>query len=162
MLKRDEIKACLNGEIIAQIPAIYFWMDGKFIDKYKDEVVKMKSFFCDDYLQTFPIFKKNAKEPDDLAENEFTNEWGSRFASSPDGVGSHPSNPIINNLDEWYEYKEKYIPTFDKSTFSQNVIKTRKENPDKYIITPSNSIMPETPVSNVWYLFEAIKEFSTK
>jgi uroporphyrinogen decarboxylase len=29
----------------------------------------------------------------------------------------------------------------------------------RYIASPSNSIMPETPVENVWALFEAIREF---
>jgi len=29
----------------------------------------------------------------------------------------------------------------------------------RYIAAPSNSIMPETPVENVWHLFEAIREF---
>ena len=29
----------------------------------------------------------------------------------------------------------------------------------KYIASPANSIMPETPVENVWSLFEAIREF---
>ena len=29
----------------------------------------------------------------------------------------------------------------------------------KYMASPSNTIMPETPVENVWALFEAIREF---
>ena len=30
----------------------------------------------------------------------------------------------------------------------------------RYICMPSNTIMPETPVENVWTLFRAMKEFS--
>jgi uroporphyrinogen decarboxylase len=29
----------------------------------------------------------------------------------------------------------------------------------RYVASPSNSIMPETPVENVWTLFDAIREF---
>jgi len=29
----------------------------------------------------------------------------------------------------------------------------------KYMASPCNTIMPETPVENVWTLFEAIREF---
>ena len=29
----------------------------------------------------------------------------------------------------------------------------------RYIASPANTIMPETPVENVWTLFEAIREF---
>ena len=32
----------------------------------------------------------------------------------------------------------------------------------KYIAAPSNSIMPETPVENVWTLFDAIREFGNQ
>ena len=32
----------------------------------------------------------------------------------------------------------------------------------KYIASPSNSIMPETPAENVWTLFDAIREYGTE
>jgi len=32
----------------------------------------------------------------------------------------------------------------------------------RYIASPSNSIMPETPIENVWSLFEAIREFGNQ
>jgi len=32
----------------------------------------------------------------------------------------------------------------------------------RYIASPSNSIMPETPIKNVWSLFEAIREFGNQ
>jgi len=32
----------------------------------------------------------------------------------------------------------------------------------RFITAPSNSIMPETPVENVWWLFEAIREFGDR
>lgn len=133
MLNKSDVKSCLNGDKIEKIPAIYFWMDSKFTKKNKDVVIKMQECYCDDYIQTFPIFTKNAKEPSDLAPNEFTDVWGCRFIGSPDGVGSHPSSPIINNLDDWEEYKQKYIPSIEPKVFCANVIKARTENPDKYI-----------------------------
>ena len=32
----------------------------------------------------------------------------------------------------------------------------------RYIASPGNTIMPETPVENVWVLFEAIREFGSR
>jgi len=41
----------------------------------------------------------------------------------------------------------------------RSLIRDFRGHDGKYIISPSNSIMPETPVENVWTLFEAIREF---
>jgi len=39
------------------------------------------------------------------------------------------------------------------------LLDTFRAREGKYMISPCTSIMPETPVENVWTLFEAIREY---
>jgi len=119
-------------------------MDQKFIDKNKAEVEKMKILYDDDIIQTHPALRKRAIDPR-LGGGEFTDKWGCRFREVPDGVGSHP-NLIDGNRDT---IRGEVVELF--SMF--------EANKGKYIACPCNTIMPETPVENVWSLLEAIREF---
>ena len=102
-----------------------------------------------------------------------------------DGVGAHPTAPIVTSPAEWRRYVDEQMPAIanayrGKMTFfggidvQFNLIHGTRESireevrtlmddfhahDGKYIASPSNSIMPETPIDNVRYLFEAIREF---
>ena len=40
----------------------------------------------------------------------------------------------------------------------RELLRVFRASEGKYMASPSNTIMPETPVENVWTLFEAIRE----
>jgi len=56
------------------------------------------------------------------------------FATSLNGVGSHPARPIINNIDGWEEYKDRTIPKLHKGFYEQQAVSKVKDNPDSYVL----------------------------
>jgi uroporphyrinogen decarboxylase len=132
MLTKEQIKSCLSGEYTAISPAHFFWFDGDFIKLNLSFVAEMRNKYADDFIQTFPHLKKRAPDPV-LSAGEFTDEWGCRFCHAPSGVGAHPTVPIINTLDDWEVYIDKYQPLIVSEHFGTKAAETVEANPDIYI-----------------------------
>lgn len=134
MFKKEEMKACLAGEEMKAAPAYFFWMDPDFIEKNKSFCEEMHTKYSDDIVQTFPKLIKRAVDPADLEEGEFTDEWGARFCHAPDGVGAHPTKPIIYTMEDWEIYREKFIPLMEEGIFESDAEKIVKANQDHYVL----------------------------
>ncbi len=133
MLSKAEIKACLAGEPTPIVPARFFWFDGKFIEPHREEVDRMQARWEDDFVHVWSKLTKRAAEGD-LEDGEFTDDWGCRFKASPDGVGAHPTRPIVTGLDEWHKYVAESMPTIPAETFKADVAKGAADHADAYVI----------------------------
>jgi hypothetical protein len=133
MLPKQALKACLAGEPTPVVPAWRFWTDGQFRRRYPDDIVAMNEKWDDDFalVEIFPK-KREMDWGIELAENEHFDGWHCLFGESPDGVGWHPTRPIINNLDDWARYLEEGLPIVDED-FAAPCRKAAAENPDGYI-----------------------------
>jgi len=133
VLSKADIKSCLAGEPTPVVPARFFWFDGKFLDKHRAEVDRMQARWEDDFVGVWSSLTRRAGEPE-LADGEFTDEWGCRFKASPDGVGAHPTRPIVTGLDEWHRYVDESMPTIPAETFIADVAAGVADHPDAYAI----------------------------
>ena len=133
MLSKSQIKACLRGEHTPAVPASMFWFDGKFIERNRAEVELMHKKYTDDFIQYGVRLEKRAVDPV-MEPGEYTDEWGCLFCAAPDGVGSHPTRPIIGTVLEWERYVQESIPLMDPAKFATGVRATAASNPDRYVL----------------------------
>lgn len=133
MLSKAEMKACLAGEATPVVPAYLFWFDGKFVERNRAEVDRMRAKYSDDFVQRGPRLKKRAADP--LMEpGEFTDDWGCLFRGAPDGVGAHPTRAIIHSAGEWRDYVAKGMPLIDPATFASGIKEAVAAHPDHYVV----------------------------
>ena len=141
MLSKDLFKACLAGEPVPAVPAWRFWFDGIYWDAHGDEIAKMQQRWCDDFARFDCQHTVRAIPRDDLPEGKFLDGWGAIFIESPDGVGSHPAEPIIRTVDDWHRYVDTEMPLVESGKYAAGVVAKRQAHPDKYV------------VGNVWRTF---------
>ena len=111
MLAKEALKACLAGEPTPVVPAWRFWTDGQFRSKYPDDMKRMHEKWDDDFVLTQIAPKKRELDLGlQLAPHERLDNWNCLFGESPDGVGWHPTRPIINTLDDWARYLDEGMP----------------------------------------------------
>ncbi len=115
------------------MPAYTMWFDEKVWDTHGEELRELELEYGNDFVDCTPALGRRAPEPD-LDPNEFTDEWGCRFGAAPDGVGSHPSLPIIRSLSEWEKYLSDGIPSVDPEVFCQPIVANTKAHPDRYVV----------------------------
>jgi uroporphyrinogen decarboxylase len=135
MLSKAEIKACLAGEPTPLVPSNLFWFDSKFVDANKDEVARMREQYADDFLQRGPTLQKRALDPK-LEPGEFTDDWGCLVCAAPDGVGAHPTRPIVTSVDEWRDYVANSMPAIEPTTFAAGIKDCVSSNADHYVAAP--------------------------
>lgn len=133
MLPKSTIKACLAGEPTTIVPAYLFWFDEKFIRKHEADVRQMRERFSDDFVQCYPVLQKRAVDPV-LEPGEFTDDWGCLFRMAPDGVGAHPTRPIITGVDDWAHYTAECIPLLDPDTATTHISDAVVRHPDHYVL----------------------------
>ena len=133
MLSKVELKSCLAGDPTPVVPADRLWFDGKFIEKNRAEVDSMRLEYADDIVKTTPQLGKRAREPD-LEPGEFTDEWGCLFAAAPDGVGSHPTRPIVTSVEQWETYVADSIPDIDPAVFALPVEDAVTAHQEHYVV----------------------------
>jgi uroporphyrinogen decarboxylase len=133
MLPKSHIKACLAGEPAPVVPAYLFWFDEKFIRQHEADVQQMRASFSDDFVQCYPVLEKRAVDPE-LEPGEFTDEWGCLFRGAPDGVGAHPTRPIITCVDDWTRYMSESIPLLNPDTATIHIKDAVERHPDHYVL----------------------------
>jgi len=133
MLSKAEIKACLAGEPTPIVPAYMMWFDEKVWNVHEEELRELELKYGNDFVDCSPTLVKRATDPE-LDPHEFTDEWGCRFGAVPDGVGSHPTLPIIRSLSEWEKYLSEGIPSIDPEVFGKPIIAKTKAHPDNYVV----------------------------
>jgi uroporphyrinogen decarboxylase len=107
-------------------------MDGQFVEKNRAEVDRMRRQYSDDFVYAGVPLTKRAADPI-LEPGEFTDDWGCLFAAAPDGVGSHPTRPIVNDIDEWEAYIAEGMPEIDPGNAGQPVREAVAEHPERYV-----------------------------
>ena len=133
MLTKQEVKACLTGECLSYVPAWLFWMDGKFTEKNKADVERMHRQYQNDFVFAGGRYRKRSRDQS-LEAGEFTDDWGCLFRAAPDGVGSHPTRPIINNIQDWDRYVSEEMPEIDQDDYASAVRAAVEGNPDYYVV----------------------------
>ena len=133
MLTKKELKACLAGEPTPVVPADLCWFDGKFVDHNDEDVKRMLELYKSDVTKIGLSYSRHAPEPD-LLPGEFTDFWGCLFRAAPDGVGSHPTRPIINSLKQWEEYKESGFPEIDREASLRDIREIVKAHENRYVM----------------------------
>ena len=132
MLSKAHIKACLAGQAVTTVPANLFWLDGKFVEKNRAEVARMRERHTDDFVQCGVELKQRATGGR-LQPGEFADEWGCLFGAAPDGVGAHPTRPIIGCVEDWERYVASGMPEVDRETFAKAIQATVSAEPDHYV-----------------------------
>jgi hypothetical protein len=132
MLSKAAMKACLAGEPTPVVPAFLFWFDGKFVERNRAEVERMRQAFTEDFVQSHPALVRRAADPE-MEPGEFTDDWGCLFRGAPDGVGSHPTRPIVNGVEEWQEYVASGMPAIEPASFGKPVREAVGATPDGYV-----------------------------
>ena len=133
MLPKSAIKACLAGKPTSVVPADLLWFDGKFVEKNQHEVEQLCREFSDDIVKSTPKLIKRARDPS-LEPGEFTDDWGCLFRAAPDGVGSHPTRPIITSVEEWERYVAAGIPGISSDPFVSPVEDAVFANQNRYVV----------------------------
>ncbi len=133
MLTKQEIKDCLNGKCPSYVPAWLFWMDGKFSEENKADVDKMSKQYENDFVFTDARIRKRSKD-ESLESGEFTDDWGCLFRAAPDGVGSHPTRPIVTSVQDWERYVSEKMPEIDKKEFANGIRDAVENNQNRYIL----------------------------
>jgi len=135
MLSKAEMKACLAGEATPVVPAHLFSFDAKFVEKHRDEVNRMREEYTNDFVTckaTVGELAKRVCDPE-LEPGEFTDTWGCLFRAAPDGVGAHPTRPIVGSLDEWEDYVANRMPLIDPGEFTSDIRDIAASNQDHYV-----------------------------
>ena len=132
MLTKQEMKDCLAGRSTPVVPALFHWYDGKFVEKYSADVEKMREQYENDYVGGWVPCVRRAAEPE-LEPGEFVDEWGCLFAAAPDGVGAHPTRPIVTTVEEWERYVAESMPALDPEAADAHLAETAATHPDRYI-----------------------------
>ena len=117
MLTKQEVKACLAGDRFTCTPAWLFWMDWKFVEKNKADVERMHKQYENDFVFAGGRLIKRSKDKS-LEDGEYTDDWGCLFRAAPDGVGAHPTRPIVTSVQEWEKYVSGEMPGLDEQEFS--------------------------------------------
>jgi len=133
MLSKWEMKACLAGEPTPIVPARLFALDVKFREKHEAEVSRMREMYEDDLVTCRPTLEKRASDPE-MEPGEFTDDWGCLFRAAPDGVGSHPTRPIVNSIEQWEDYLANSIPLLVPETPGTDITSAVAANPDRYVV----------------------------
>jgi uroporphyrinogen decarboxylase len=135
MLPKSALKACIAGEPTPIVPAWRFWTDNQFRKKYPEDMAAFHDRWTDDFhLTEIEPSKREMTLPyDSLEELELLDHWNCIFAESPDGVGWHPTRPIIRTVDEWERYKAEGMPTLP-DTYAAAVERLSQERPDEYVL----------------------------
>jgi len=134
MLKKEEIKACLSGECPRYVPAWLFWMDGKFREKNRADVEQMQNQYQNDFVFAGVNYRNRHKDRSKEV-GEFTDNWGCLFCAASDGVGSHPTRPIVKNIEDWERYVSEEMPEIAPDNHA-NAVRTAVENhPEYYVVS---------------------------
>jgi len=134
MLPKDALKACLAGEPTPIVPAWRFWTDRQFREKYPEDMKRMNEKWDDDFVLVEIAPKKRDMDIGlQLLPHERLDNWNCLFGESPDGVGWHPTRPIVNNLDDWARYLDEGMPIID-ADFAAHVRQTANDRPDNYVV----------------------------
>lgn len=133
MLTKSEIKACLNGECPPYVPAWLFWMDGKFRERNSADVERMQQQYDNDFVFAGGHLRKRCRD-ESLENGEFTDDWGCLFRAAPDGVGSHPTRPIVQSVADWERYVSEGMPAIDENDYATAIHDAAKNNPDEYVV----------------------------
>jgi len=133
MLTKQEIKACLAGECPSYVPAWLFWMDGKFREKNRADVERMQQEYENDFVFAGGRLRKRSRD-ESLEDGEFTDDWGCLFRAAPDGVGSHPTRPIVTSVQDWERYVAEDMPEIDEKEYSVAIRDAVENSPDYYVI----------------------------
>jgi len=133
MLTKAQVRACLAGEPTPVVPAWLFWFDGKFVRRHEDQVHQMRRRYVDDWVQVGGRLTSRPMEVD-LAPGEFCDDWGCRFAAAADGVGAHPTRPIVGTVDQWTRYVAEGMPRLEEPAFSEPIRRTTAEHADHYVV----------------------------
>lgn len=135
MLSKTEMKACLAGEPTPVVPTNLCWFDTKFVQKHEAEVARMREIYKDDFAKSGLLLEKRAPDPE-LEPGEYTDDWGCLFRAAPDGVGSHPTRPIVKSVDEWEEYKVNKMPLIDHAASVEKINDNVSSNAGRYVVAP--------------------------
>ena len=133
MLTKAEVKACLAGQRPARVPAWLFWMDSQFVEKHRAHVDRMREHFTDDFVFAGTHLLKRAADPV-LVEGEHADTWGCLFGAAADGVGSHPTHPILSTVEDWERYVSEGMPAIDPAAYAQPVREAVDEHPERYVV----------------------------
>jgi len=133
MLNKQEVKSCLAGEPISRVPAWLFWMDGKFRERNRADVEQMHRLYQDDFVFAGVRHRKRSKTPS-LSVGEYTDDWGCLFRAVDDGVGSHPTQPIINSIEDWEKYAAQEMPEIVPEEYASGVRNAAENNSEHYIV----------------------------
>ena len=133
MLAKQEIRACLAGECPSYVPAWLFWTDGKFRQKNKTDVEQMQEQYSNDFVFAGGRLRKRARD-ESLEEGEYTDDWGCLFRAAPDGVGSHPTRPIVTSVQDWERYVSQEMPEIDAAQYAGAIRDAAENNPDYYVV----------------------------
>jgi len=135
MLSKQEMKACLAGEATPVVPARLFWFDGQFCERYPDDVRQMRERYEEDFIEAPTRLTRRAQDPR-LEPGEHTDDWGCLFGKAADGVGSHPTRPIVTNINQWERYAADSMPVMDPADFAAAVRRAAGDHPDRYVTGP--------------------------
>jgi len=132
MLTKQQMKDCLAGKPTPVVPALLHWYDGKFVEQNREAVEELRRRYENDYVRTGGALTLRAETPE-LEPDEFIDEWGCRFKAAPDGVGAHPTAPIVTSLAEWSRYVDEQMPVIEPALFTDGPRNTVRQHPDSYV-----------------------------
>ncbi|NIA16710.1 MAG: hypothetical protein GWP08_21880 [Nitrospiraceae bacterium] len=133
MLLKTAVKECIAGKPTPVVPAFLFWFDAQFVRQNAVEVARMRESYENDFVMTRGTLVTR-KPVIELEPDEFMDDWGSRFKASPDGVGPHPSQPIVSTLEEWEQYVAAVMPLIERDVFNRDIIAAVKGHRDYYVV----------------------------
>lgn len=133
MLPKAAIEACLSGDPTPIVPAHFFWFDTKFQEQHGPEVSRMRESYTDDFIQCGLMPERRAADPE-LEPGEFTDNWGCLFRAAPDGVGAHPTRPIVATVADWKRYVADLMPLIRSDSSTASIRENVASNPGRYVV----------------------------
>lgn len=133
MLKKEDVKACLFGRCSRYVPAWLFWMDGKFIQEHRADVEQMQRQYQNDFVFAGVQCRNRHKDRSEEV-GEFVDNWGCLFCAASDGVGAHPTRPIVTNIKSWEKYVAEEMPEIDPNNYANAVRTAVEEHPENYVV----------------------------
>lgn len=129
---KDQVIRAIRHQSPDYVPAWYSFFADETIDKYGDPLKSIMTCFQDDVifavLSTFPPMREMV--------NGWTDEWGCRWARSPEGVGALSfDSPLNNSWDHLEEYLTWDLPGLGKREDLLNRVNSARDmHPQLYLV----------------------------